>query len=104
MINTDDKKVIKALERGTLHMLDGFYNTPLMPDDTRVDPPVNNDRLYNEGPLTPVVQKTHGDPWNAYSSDSYAGVYGFIVAKNCVKRSSIKNAPDPCGMVKNSGN
>jgi hypothetical protein len=103
MTNTDDKKVIKALERGTLHMLDTFYKIPLMPDDTSVDPQVNNDRFYNEGPFTPTVQKTCGEHWNAYSSDSYAGVYGFIVAKNCVKRSSIKNAPEPCGMVKNSG-
>ncbi|GEM_PF-1146779 len=104
MTNTDDKKVIKALERGSLKMLDGFYGISTVPDDTGADPQVTNDNFYKEGTITPAVQRTCGEHRNAYSYDSYAGVYGFIVAKNCVKRSSIKNAPEPFGMVKNSGN
>lgn len=101
---TDDKKVLKALERGTLHMLDGFYGITTMPDDTGADPQVNNESFYKEVTITPAVQKTCVEHRYAYPSDCYAGVYGFIVAKNCVKRSSIKNAPEPSGVVKNSGN
>jgi hypothetical protein len=104
MTNTDDKKVIKALERGTLHMLDGFYGIPTASDNTGADPQVNNDSFYKEVTITPAVQKTCVEHRYAYPSDSYAGVYGFIVAKNCVKRSTLKNAPEPSGVVKNSGN
>jgi hypothetical protein len=104
MTNTDDKKIIKALERGTLHMLDGFYGITTMPDDTGADPQVNNDNSYKEVTITPAVQKTRVEHRYSYPSDCYAGVYGFIVAKNCVKHSMIKNAPEPFGVVKNSGN
>ena len=104
MTDTDDKKVLKALERGTLHMLDGFYGIPTVPDDTGTGPQGNNDGFYNEVTITPEVQKTCGEDRYAYPSDRYAGVYGFIVAKNCVKRNSMRNAPEPTGMVKNSGN
>jgi hypothetical protein len=104
MTDTDNKKVIKALERGTLHMLDDFYGITTMTDDTGADPQVNNDSLYNEDTITPAVQKPRVEHRYAYPSDCYAGVYGFIVAKNCVKRSPVKNAPEPFGMVKNSGN
>jgi len=104
MPDMDDKKVLKALERGTLHMLDGFYGSATAPDDTGADPQGNNDSFYQEDTSTPPVQKTSVEHRYAYPSDRYAGVYGFIVAKNCVRRSSIKNAPEPFGMVKNSGN
>ncbi len=100
----DDKKVLKALERGTLHMLDGFYGITSMPDDTGAGPQGNNDRLYQEGTITSAVQQTSVEDRNAYSSDRYAGVYGFVIAKNCMKRSSIKNAPEPFGMGKHRGN
>lgn len=94
MIITDEKKkVIKALERGSLDMLDGFYGITIMPDDTGFDPRVNNDSFYKEGTISPAVQKTCVKHRNAYSSDSYAGMYGFILAKSCVKRRKLKNAP-----------
>ena len=88
LTNTDNEKVLKALERGTLDMLDGFYGVSTASDDNGTDLHLNNYES-NKG-----VSLAH----------VYDGVYGFIVAKNCVKRSSIKNAPEPFGMIKNSGN
>lgn len=104
MTNMDDKKVLKALERGTLHMLDGFYGITSLQDDTGADPQGNDDSSYSYVTITPAVQKTCVEHRNAYPSGSYAGVYGFIVAKNCGMKSSIKNAPEHSVGVKNSGN
>jgi len=104
MTTADDIKVIKALERGSLHMLDDFYGIAITKDDDDDDPVVNDTGFCKEDTITLGVQKMYVESRPAYSSDMYAGVYGFIVAKSCVKRSSIKNAPEPFGMVKNSGN
>jgi len=104
MTNTDDKKVIKALERGTLNMLDGFYGIATMQDDTDDDPYLNNYDSKKGVTITPAVRETCVEHRYFYPSDCYAGVYGFILAKNCVKHSMIKNAPEPSGVVKNSGN
>lgn len=104
MTNADDKKIIKALERGSLNMLDGFYGIATMPDDTGNDLHLNNYNSKKEVTITPVVRETCVEHRYFYPSDCYASVYGFILAKNCVKRSTLKNAPEPSGVVKNSGN